>query len=183
MRHKGFCDCGRHQCSAACRSPATMCVYEWACAEEYRQLNGSFLRRQRRGVRLPSGTLDLLLQDTINRSLKSDVSRKHGSRITPKIEPTEVLSLPVIPIPFRLQPSSDEEELGPSYPLNFLPIASDMRGHRRSESWVSRTSAVSQRRTNRMSPTWSGRRSALAELTLPSPICPLAIARRWHHGN
>jgi hypothetical protein len=126
----GVCDLGRHQCSAARRSPATICVDGLACDGEHRQLNGSFLRRRRRGVRLSTRTLDLLLQDTIIRSLKSDVSRNHCSRITPTIEPTEVLSLPGIPVQFRLQPGSDEEELGPSYPLNFLAIASNIRGSR-----------------------------------------------------
>lgn len=28
---------------------------------------------------------------------------------------------------FQLKPGFDEEEQGPSYPLSFLPIASDMR--------------------------------------------------------
>src|SRR5580704_11445560 len=99
MRRRGFCECGRHQCPAARRSPATMCVYDLACAEERRQLKGSFFRRR---ARLLSGTLDLLLQDTINRSLKIGVFRTHGSQMTLKMETTEVLSLPGIPIPFRL---------------------------------------------------------------------------------
>ena len=43
---------------------------------------------------LLSDTLDLLLQDTTNRSLKIGVFRTHGSQITLKMETTEVLSLP-----------------------------------------------------------------------------------------
>jgi hypothetical protein len=70
------------------------------------------------------GAQVLLLKGTIASSAMSPESMVSDDT---KIEPTEVLSFLGIPMPFRLKPGSDEEELGPNYPLNFLPIASDMR--------------------------------------------------------
>src|ERR1700732_1299346 len=130
MRHRKFCGGGRHQCPAARRSPATICVDGLTCAGEHRQLNGSFLRRPKavKGSATPFGYAIFIVARYHESQSQERRFQKAWFPDKTKDRTNRVLSLPRIPVQFRLQPGSDEEELDPSYPLNSLAIASNLRG-------------------------------------------------------